>query len=310
MSTTSSICIPLEILHEFILHSSSSSSTLAAWCLVSQSLLSFAGPLLYRTVSLKRSEDILPFLARLLHPSRVDSPSLLPFSKVQRLEISALPASEDIDQLLSYGTSGSGPSNSIVLPKRYEDLSLSSLEDAVGDFNLEGPVLEIYLSQVDHEFRDFRNSGLSRPRHLSALKHICLECLRAVGSYIDLQGVVASLPVVIALASPHGVEIEPGTPLLVELGKEMLKSSFFADSGSVLGFVEMVERCRTFEATESDLTAAQTSICDGINLFCQLEEKKMSETRAFIEQSQADGRSKSELRKGLEDAGLASMLGF
>ncbi|KAL7413075.1 hypothetical protein BDY24DRAFT_72720 [Mrakia frigida] len=102
MSTASDVCIPLEILREFILQSSPSPSTLAAWCSVSRSLLSFAGPLLYRSVALKRSEDVIPFLKRLRlarssSPTPPSSSLLLPFVKgIQRLEIFAIPDWRDL----------------------------------------------------------------------------------------------------------------------------------------------------------------------------------------------------------------------
>jgi hypothetical protein len=61
----SRLSIPLEILHEFVLHDVSYKS-LKRWCLVSRALLDFAGPLLYRNVVLDRTEDVVPFLTRLV----------------------------------------------------------------------------------------------------------------------------------------------------------------------------------------------------------------------------------------------------
>jgi len=65
MSTSSLLStFPIEIVHEVIRNSNV--PTLANWTLVSRAFLSFAGPLLYHTVTLERANDVIPFLRRLV----------------------------------------------------------------------------------------------------------------------------------------------------------------------------------------------------------------------------------------------------
>lgn len=64
----SNVILPIEVLREFVLRDLSPSS-LARWCRVgSHDLLTFAGRLLYKTVTLKKADDVLPFIERLVSP--------------------------------------------------------------------------------------------------------------------------------------------------------------------------------------------------------------------------------------------------
>ncbi|KAL7410994.1 hypothetical protein BDY24DRAFT_398289 [Mrakia frigida] len=333
MSTTSSICIPLEILHEFILQSSSSSSTLAAWCLVSQSLLSFAGPLLYRTVSLKRSEDILPFLTRLLHPSRVDSPSLLPFSKVQRLEISALPASEDIDQLLSYGTSGSGPSNSIVLvrswreqdeitglgfavpalllliqPKSYEDLFIPFVLEYESLPQLEGPMLKIYLTKVESDFLTFSVTSISPSNVFAELKRAYLDSVEVLDAYRNVGLSCFALYESIATAKKQGLEnINPLTPPLLQAGIKMLALFFFDHSGELTTLDVLLSRLGVAEEVSRKMTAASDEVNEQVDELLDCKRRIWLEDPAVAEMLRR-GDPDGEMRKNLVEFGFAEML--